>query len=306
MSVRLIWRTEFGEMLDRILLLGGEKGVLVSTGQKTHFLDEAGLQSWTVTLEGRAVGFGFSAHENVFFIAHENGVRLVNRIGVTTKRVSLESPPVGFVVSEIVAVLTEGEVLAFSREGRELWKSESGGSDLTSFRGRIFVGNGKKLAGFSRSGRKIAERDVPERIVALSAGKDSLLVALPHKILFMTEDCETSDQKSLDDTVLGLSADEFIAVQYRSKVALCDRNGEERWLLPIEASSVSSMGKGVAVAAGWDLLYYEEVGEKDVLYEVMCRGESRCGSFVSSSYLRRCPKCRSGRITTRIIKKEIY
>ncbi|MFQ6107600.1 MAG: hypothetical protein ACE5QF_08480 [Thermoplasmata archaeon] len=305
MGVRLVWRTEFDQDLDRICLLSGEKGVLVSTGRNARCLDEAGLQIWAVTLTGRVAGFGFSSQENVFFIAHEHGIRLVNRIGVTMRRVPLEAPPIDFSVSEIVAVVTESRVLAFSTDGRELWSTDFGGNSIASFRGRIFVGNMKRLVAYTRSGQQIAEMEVAERIIAISGGRDSLVVALPHRILFLTEDCELSHDRFLDDAVLGLSVDEFSAVLHHSKVALYDSDGEERWLLPGKVSQVSTKGKGIAIASGTDLLYYEEVGEKDVLFEIMCRGESRCGTFVSASYIRRCPKCRSERITARIVRKEL-
>lgn len=301
----MIWKAEFGEELDRILLLAGDRGVLVSAGRKVLFLDEAGLQRWTVTLKGKVVGFGFSSHEAIFFIAYENGIRLVNRIGVTMKELPLASSPVDFVVSEMAVILTQAEVLVFARDGRELWKSDSGGNNLATFHDRIFLGNGKKLIAFTKAGREIAEMDFTEDIVALSGGENSLFVALPQKILSVTEDCEISLEKSLDDTVLGLSADELVAVLHSSKVALYDQNGEERWLFPAEASAISTEGKAVAVAVEKELSYFEEVGESDVLYEIMCRGESRCGTFVSSSYLRQCPKCKSSRITMRIVKRDL-
>jgi len=302
-SVRQIWKTESEERLDHIHLLAGERGILISSGSKTMFLDEAGLKRWTVSLKGRVVGFGFSPHENTFLIAYENGIRLVNRIGVTMKEVLLASSPVDFAVSDIAAALSEEELSAFSREGRELWKTDSGGKHVTCFRGRVFVGGGKNLIALSKAGRRITEAEFPEAIVALASGKESLFVALPHRFLTVTEDCDVSSEKSLDDRVLDLSADEYVAVLHPHKVVLYDESGKKRWLLRENASAVSTKGRGVAIAAGNKLSYYEEVGEGDILYEIMCRGDSRCGTFVSSSYIRQCPKCKSTRITVRVVRR---
>ena len=305
MSVRQIWKTEFEEGLDHIHLLTGDGGILISSGSKTILLDEAGLKRWTVSLKGRVIGFGFSPHENTFLIAYENGLRLVNRIGVTIKEVPLSSSPVDFVVSDIAVVLTGKELLAFSREGRELWKVDSGGSHVASFRGRIFVGDGENLIALSKAGRRITEVEFPDAIVALASGQESLFVALPHRFLSVTEDCDVSSEKSLDDRAFDLSADEYVVVLHPHRIVLYGKAGEERWLLPESASAVSTKGRGVAVAAGNKLSYYEEVGEGDILYEIMCRGDSRCGTFVSSSYIRQCPKCQSTRITVRVVRRGI-
>ena len=304
MSVRRIWEAESEEELGHIHLLAGNRGILASSGSKALYLDEAGLKRWTVSLKGRVVGLGFSPREETFFVAYENGMRLVNRIGVTIKEVPLASSPLDFTVSEIAAALTGKELLAFSREGRELWKADSGGSRVASFRRRVLVGDGRKLTAFSKAGRRIAEVDFSEEIVSLAPGEESLFVLLRHRFLSVTEDCEVTSEKTLDDSAVDLSADEYVAVLFPHRVVLYDPSGEERWLLSENATGVSTKGKGLAVAAGKRLSYYEEVGEKDVLYEIMCRGERRCGTFVSSSYIRQCPKCRSSRITVRIIRKE--
>jgi hypothetical protein len=304
-SVRQIWRAEFEEDVDRIHLLGGDGGVLASSGSKARFLDEAGLKRWTVTLKGEVVGFGFSSQENTFFIAYEGGIRLVNRIGVTVKEVPLDSTPVGFSVSEIAVALAEKELLAFSREGRELWKVDSGGSCVTSFRRRAYVGDGRHLAAYSNAGELVAEAELPEEIIALAPGKESLHALLTHHLLAVSEDCETVSEKALGDSAVDLSADEYVAVLLPTRVVLYDESGQDRWMLSEKASDVSTKGKGVAVAVGRRLSYYEEVGEKDVLYEIMCRGDRRCGTFVSTSYVRKCPKCRSPKITMRVVRKEM-
>jgi hypothetical protein len=304
-SVRQIWKAEFEEDIDRIHLLGGEVGVLASSGSEAHFLDEAGLKRWTVTLRGEVVGFGFSSHDNTFFIAYKDGIRMVNRIGVTIKEVPLDSAPVGFSVSEIAVAVGEEGLLAFSRDGRELWKSDSGGSCVAAFRRRLFVGNGRHLVAYSSAGERTAEAELSEDIIALAPGRESLFVLLPHHLLSVAEDCEVVADKSLADTAVDLSADEYAAILLPHRVVLYDEGGQDRWLLSEKAADISTEGKGVAVAVGGRLSYYEEVGEKDVLYEIMCRGERRCGTFVSSSYVRKCPKCRSSKITMRVVRKDI-
>ena len=103
MSVRRIWEAESEEELGHIHLLAGNRGILASSGSKALYLDEAGLKRWTVSLKGRVVGLGFSPREETFFVAYENGMRLVNRIGVTIKEVPLASSPLDFTVSEIAA-----------------------------------------------------------------------------------------------------------------------------------------------------------------------------------------------------------
>jgi rRNA maturation endonuclease Nob1 len=43
----------------------------------------------------------------------------------------------------------------------------------------------------------------------------------------------------------------------------------------------------------------------DTFYEIMCRGEKKCGTFVSSENVSKCPKCGSDRIILRVVKKKL-
>jgi hypothetical protein len=40
------------------------------------------------------------------------------------------------------------------------------------------------------------------------------------------------------------------------------------------------------------------------LYEVMCRGASKCGTFVSARELEACPKCGEAKVTVRSVALE--
>lgn len=304
-STRLVWTTVFEEDLDRVYLLPEDKGALVSIGSKTMHLDEAGLHRWTVTLKGPVVGLGFSSREDSFFIAHEGGLRIVNRIGVTIKEVPLESPPVGFALDENAVLLSENDMKAFSREGRELWMTGSGGSHLTSFKGKLCVGKEGNVILFERSGKQLCQIDLNESLVSLDTTRELAVAGLRYKYLFLTEDCRVASEHTLDDSITALSADKNVAIALPHKVVLYDLDGNLKWTLPVDATWVFTRGEGIAVASGKKLSYYEDVGDKEVLYEIICRGESRCGTFVSSTYVRTCPKCRSERITMRITRKTL-
>lgn len=303
--MRLIWATIIDDTLDRLWLSQDANGILVSSGSEATFLDQAGILKWKFSLKSPVLGFGFSPQENIFSIAHGTGIRLVNRIGVTMKEISVTSTLIDFISAEILVALTDAGLFAFANDGRELWSTDHVGSDIAFFRGKIYLTNGEKLLTFSKAGKLLKELDLPEKVVTLSAGKSSLLAASPRKLFSINEDCEVSWEQSLDDEIIGLSADEFVAVLHRSKIVLHDEKGEKMWVLPAEASSISTKGKALATGSNNNISYYEDVGDSEVFYEIMCRGESRCGTFVSSSYVRLCPKCRSERITLRIAKSKI-
>lgn len=40
-------------------------------------------------------------------------------------------------------------------------------------------------------------------------------------------------------------------------------------------------------------------------YEIMCRGQQKCGTFVSLKEVSKCPKCGSERIILRVVKKNL-
>jgi hypothetical protein len=54
------------------------------------------------------------------------------------------------------------------------------------------------------------------------------------------------------------------------------------------------------------LLFLESVDEDtEIFYEILCRGEAKCGTFVSAVYTGLCPRCSSERNVVRIIKEKL-
>lgn len=51
--------------------------------------------------------------------------------------------------------------------------------------------------------------------------------------------------------------------------------------------------------------YIEEDKDGEMYFEISCRGLNKCGSFVSSTEIDYCPKCRSDKVLLRMIKKKI-
>jgi len=49
----------------------------------------------------------------------------------------------------------------------------------------------------------------------------------------------------------------------------------------------------------------EEDKDGELFYEIHCRSSQKCGSFVSSTKIKQCPKCRSPKILLRAVKKKI-
>jgi predicted RNA-binding Zn-ribbon protein involved in translation (DUF1610 family) len=43
----------------------------------------------------------------------------------------------------------------------------------------------------------------------------------------------------------------------------------------------------------------------DEFYEIMCRGERKCGTFVSSESVNQCPKCGTSKIILRVEKRRL-
>ena len=55
-----------------------------------------------------------------------------------------------------------------------------------------------------------------------------------------------------------------------------------------------------------DVLHLEFIDEDvDVFYEILCRGDAKCGTFVSAVYTPLCPRCGSEKNVVRIIKEKI-
>ncbi len=47
------------------------------------------------------------------------------------------------------------------------------------------------------------------------------------------------------------------------------------------------------------------MSDTEEFFEIMCRGERKCGTFVSYENIGRCPKCGSEKIMLRVVRKRL-
>ncbi len=94
-------------------------------------------------------------------------------------------------------------------------------------------------------------------------------------------------------------------------VAGLNRQGAELFLFETSEDmnriAASSNGDAFALAsASDDILFLEFIEEEvEVFYEILCRGDAKCGTFVSAVYTPLCPRCGSEKNVVRIIKEKI-
>ena len=44
---------------------------------------------------------------------------------------------------------------------------------------------------------------------------------------------------------------------------------------------------------------------EEMFYEILCRGKDKCGTFVSSVKIDRCPKCKSAKVLIREMPRDL-
>ena len=75
----------------------------------------------------------------------------------------------------------------------------------------------------------------------------------------------------------------------------------------VQKLAVSNDGKSfVLCTEGGSILSLERLEEDiEIFYEILCRGEKKCGTFVSVVYTDKCPRCSSDKTIVRIIKEKL-
>jgi DNA-binding beta-propeller fold protein YncE len=102
----------------------------------------------------------------------------------------------------------------------------------------------------------------------------------------------------------------FACVREMGAVGM-SKQGDELWMFSasedLKRVSASRDGGSLAlVDFSGDVMFLEFVDEEvEVFYEILCRGDAKCGTFVSAVYSPLCPRCGSEKNVVRIIKEKI-
>jgi hypothetical protein len=75
----------------------------------------------------------------------------------------------------------------------------------------------------------------------------------------------------------------------------------------VQKLRITRDGKGFILSTvDGNLLSLERLDEDvEIFYEILCRGEKKCGTFVSAVYTDKCPRCSSDKTIVRIIKEKL-
>ncbi|HEQ79218.1 MAG TPA: hypothetical protein ENN76_03015 [Euryarchaeota archaeon] len=167
-------------------------------------------------------------------------------------------------------------------------------STLWTFEGEYFHGRcgaeyllaGKKLVVLSKTG---------ELLLEMPGNWTPLFGDLPSYLgdgIITYKDGAFVGRPALEKISCGGEFDKKTILANGKTVVLDDR-GSVIWEGSLSGTLVGSLEESFLVSKDGSIYAYALIkDEQELFFEILCKGKSRCGTFVSSAYTRRCPCCK--------------
>lgn len=306
-SVRIkqIWAVDLMGKLEKLVYSPQLMAIISSSGKKVVCLEDNGIIRWTSLMDKEITGVGILPQQGFLAIAYGDEVQLLSKIGITQKRIKVSKPIKDMDARNILATLTEDSVVILDAIGRVHLELPFRGDSISLSKDRILLSSANTLRAISLKGSVEWSVDLDKKILGVAQIGEKYVCATSDLIYVLDKGGENVWQKDLVGKCGGMSADKYIFLHMEKDGLLLGSDAEEKWRFPGKVEVSSTHGDSLFVASGNKLALFEDVGNKDVFYEITCRGEGKCGTFVSWRYLTECPKCHSKKIGMRIVKRRL-
>ncbi len=305
------------------------RNVIVGSSAGTvHCLDKVGKILWVYNIEGEAGGIAAAKNSRMAFIASSSGmIHCLDKNGLLSWEYESGGPLLAIDYSQegkkIIASSRNGTIYYLNDEGKIITKADLKESiDIVAITKAgemsLAAGENNKLFCMDGMGNVQWEKTFEEKIGDAALSSDGEIIAVAcHDSRVHTFDRDGTEKwkQELGGPVLALDVVEqsnriFTCIFNKGVVGL-DSQGAELFMFEtvenMEKIAASEEGDAfVVVSASGDVLHLEFIEEDmEVFYEILCRGDAKCGTFVSAVYTPLCPRCGSEKNVVRIIKEKI-
>jgi len=241
-------------------------------------------------------------------IACKDTLTILNSDGDEKMEMPLDIDPNQVLTGKDIVLLTGNELQTFDLEGAPLGRFELD-FDVKAMvqQGSGFVASGEDtIFNLDSEGKSKWKKKFDLEVTSMAAADGETYLAAGRDIHVLDSDGEPLWKEGLPSHIKQIDVDEAVLVILEDSAVFLDLETHEKAARIDSGFSLGHTRENTAVFGSDKTVdFYEDVGDMDVYYEIMCRGEQKCGTFVSSEFVRQCPKCGASKIILRVEKKKL-
>lgn len=307
MNFATLWEREVGDTVLKVSFLRDQSGVVVASERVVRMFDFEGEKLWRYALEsafrdlaplpeGRCV---VACRDGLIFLRLEGNVEKETRLDKEPKAVAANGKT-GFLANSELHILDPGDdsvvraVLDFEPEF--LACNDYG----------FIVADRDSIESLGTTGGSRWKKVLDTPASSTVAEGPSIYLIVGDGVQKLDSKGEEAWKEDFQSPVKQIDIGESLLVVLENEAVILDNKSRDRlWKVKGEFVLGSVCKDAFALVKEKTVIFMKEMGDEEVFYEIMCRGSEKCGSFVSSRFLRRCPKCGAEKIILRIVKKKL-
>lgn len=308
MNFATIWKRDVGDTVLGLSHLIGRRGVAVASRRILRTFDLDGEMRWRQGLDSDFRDLA-PLPDGGIVVACKDALTFLNSDGDEKKKIPLDSEPVQVLAGETVDLLAENELHAFDSDWEPLRKVQLDVKAEAIIRNgsHFIVATEDSVIDVNGEGAVQWDRGFDQGVSSLASAGERIYLASGREVHALDSKGESLWKESFSDHVKHIVSNGMILVILEGGTVFMDPETHEIVSRIDHGFSLGHLSDNTAVFASERTVEFcEDVGDMDVFYEIMCRGERKCGTFVSSEFVDECPKCGASKIILRVEKKELY
>jgi hypothetical protein len=302
-----IWKRDVGDTVLGLCYLDGRRGVAVASQQTVRTYDLDGEMRWRHSLRNDFRGLAPLPNGGLV-IACRDALTILNSDGDVKHETPLDTNPIRVLAGNDIVLLAGRELQTFDSEGEPIGKVELDFEAREVVRYESgFVAALEDAIGELDSGGVMEWKKVFDLgVTSLVATGNDIYLATGREVRVLDSKGGPLWMEEFPGHVKHIDVGENLLVILEDSAVFIDLETHQKTSRIDGAFSLGYLNENTAVFA-WERTvdFREDVGDRDVYYEIMCRGERKCGTFVSSEFVSQCPKCGANKIIFRVEKKKL-
>lgn len=307
MNYATLWKRDVGDTVLGLSHLIGRGGVVVASRRILRTFDLDGEMRWRQGLDSDFRDLA-PLPDGGIVVACKDALTFLNSDGDEKKEIPLDSEPMQVLAGETIDLLAGNELHVFDSDWEPLGKIQLDIMAEAIIRNgsHFIVATEDSIIDVNGEGAVQWDRGFDQGISSLASAGERVYLASGRDVHALDSKGESLWKESFPNHAKHIVSNGVILVILEGGTAFMDPETHEIVSRIGHGFSLGHLGDNTAVFASERTVeFYEDVGDMDVFYEIMCRGERKCGTFVSSEFVDKCPKCGASKIILRVEKKRL-
>jgi outer membrane protein assembly factor BamB len=302
-----IWKRDVGDTVLGLSHLIGRGGVVAASKRILRTYDLDGEMRWRQGLKSDFRDLA-PLPDGGIVVACRDSLTFLNSDGDEKKVIPLDSEPVQVLAEGRVDLLSGNELHAFDSEWEPLGKVQLDikAEAIIRHGSHFIAATEDSIVEVNGEGEVQWEMQLDRGISSLVSAGERIYLASGREVHALDSKGDVLWKESFPNHIKQIDSNGVILIIFEGGTEFLDPGTRESVSRVDRGFSLGQLSENTAVfASDKSVEFYEDVGDMDVFYEIMCRGERKCGTFVSSEFVNECPKCGASKIILRVEKKRL-